>query len=105
MLGCVVGGAGTGLWVKFDFGSARSTVVRDRPDLGYRPGDRRISRPAKPKEADSEEEATDSHRGETCFGNRFSVCRGGNACVTGLVGEVNDDGGEDADEEGDKWEG
>ena len=35
MLGCVVGGAGTGLWVKFDFGSARSTVVRDRPDLGY----------------------------------------------------------------------
>ena len=36
MLGCVVGGAGTGLWVKFDFGSARSTVVRDRPDLGYR---------------------------------------------------------------------
>ena len=71
----------------------------------YRPGNRWLSRPAEPKEADSEENATDCHRGKTCFGDRFSVCRGGNACITRLVGEVNDDGGEDADKEGDKWEG
>ena len=30
-LGHIIGGARMGLWIKFDFGSPRSTVVRDRP--------------------------------------------------------------------------
>ena len=34
-LGCVTGGAEVGLEPKFDFGSARSTLVRDRPRLSY----------------------------------------------------------------------
>jgi hypothetical protein len=35
-LGCVTGGAEVGLEPKFDFGGARSTLVRDRPRLTYR---------------------------------------------------------------------
>jgi len=35
LLGCIIGSAGVGFEPKFDFGNARSTVVRDRPGLSY----------------------------------------------------------------------
>ena len=34
-LGCIIGGGEWVYGIKFDFGSAGSTVVRDRPGLSY----------------------------------------------------------------------
>ena len=58
-----------------------------------------------PEEADCEEEAADGHGHETCFGDWTTTVCVDDAGVARLVGEVYEDGAEDADEEGEEGEG
>ena len=74
-------------------------------DGGDSPVDAWGSSPAEPEETDGEEEAADGHGREARFGDGLVACRCHDACVAGLVGEVDEDGKEDADKEGEEGEG